>query len=167
VAVSLPAHAETPDCGSACVELYGGLPDITLGHPSFLIDSYKQGEAAGTPVVQFPISNTDPAEDFTVDLQTLVSALTGSVAVSASADQAYGDDAAYEIEYSPYGAVLLRRERAARGRDRAHRAGLPGPDRVHHHDQLQFLRSPATAAQLIAAAKQIEAVLGCAPRPFF
>jgi hypothetical protein len=104
LAATLPANAETPDCGSSCVELYGGLPGITLGSPSFLIDSFKQGDAAGTPIVLFNISNADPAEDFTVSEQTLVSTLFANGVVSTAVDQSFADDAAYEIQYSPYGA---------------------------------------------------------------
>jgi hypothetical protein len=104
VAATLPANAETPACGSSCVELYGGLPGITLGNPSYLIDSYKQGDIAGTPIIQFAISNADPAEDFTVDAQSLVSTLFANGVVSAAVDQSFADDAAYEIEYSPFGA---------------------------------------------------------------
>jgi hypothetical protein len=105
LAVTLPAKAETPECGSSCVELYGGLSGITLGSPGYLIDSYKQGDVAGTPIVQFAISNTEPAEDFTVDAQSLVSTLFANGVVSAAVDQSFADDAAYEIEYAPYGAA--------------------------------------------------------------
>ncbi len=94
LAVTLPAKAETPECGSSCVELYGGLSGITLGSPGYLIDSYKQGDVAGTPIVQFAISNTDPAEDFTVDAQSLVSTLFANGVVSAAVDQSFADDAA-------------------------------------------------------------------------
>jgi hypothetical protein len=104
MAAALPATAETPSCGSGCVELYGGLPATTLNNPSFLIDSYKQGQATGTPIVQFRISNVDPSEDFTVSDQALVSAFYAQNLVSAAVDQAYGDDAAYEVEFSPFGA---------------------------------------------------------------
>jgi hypothetical protein len=105
MAAALPATAETPSCGSGCVELYGGLPATTLNNPSFLIASYKQGVATGTPIIQFRISNTDPSEDFTVSDQALVSAFYAKNLVSAAVDQAYGDDAAYEVEYSPFGAL--------------------------------------------------------------
>jgi hypothetical protein len=103
IAAALPATAETPECGSSCVELYGGLPGTTLtNNPSFIINSYKQGQATGTPIVLFTASNTDPAQDFVVDYQGLVSAAKNLV--SAAVAQAYGNDAAYEFQYSPYGA---------------------------------------------------------------
>jgi hypothetical protein len=104
VAATHPANAETPECGQSCVELYGGLP-ATLNNPSYVIDSSKQGQATGTPIVQFPVSNADPAEDFTISDQGLVSAFYAVGQVSAAVDVHYGGDAAYEIEYSPYGAL--------------------------------------------------------------
>jgi hypothetical protein len=104
MAAALPATAETPSCGSGCVELYGGLPATTLNSPSFIIDSHLQGQASGTPIVLFRISNTDPAEDFVVDEQTVVSALYARNLVSAAMDKLYGGDAAYEVQYSPFGA---------------------------------------------------------------
>jgi hypothetical protein len=108
MAAALPANAETPSCGSSCVELYGGLPATTLNSPSFLISSLRQGQAIGTPIVLFRISNTDPSEDFTVSDQALVSAFYAQNLVSAAVDQAYGDDAAYEVEYTPFGASTGR-----------------------------------------------------------
>jgi hypothetical protein len=99
VAAAVPAHAETPECGQSCVELFSDV----FGS-SYLIDSYKQGQATGTPIVLFAASNTDPAEDFTVADQGLVSAFYAKNLVSAVVDQHYGGDTAYEIEYSPYGA---------------------------------------------------------------
>jgi hypothetical protein len=104
VAATHPANAETPECGQSCVELYGGLP-ATLNNPSYVIDSSKQGQATGTPIVQFPVSNADPAEDFTISDQGLVSAFYAVGQVSAAVDVHYGGDAAYEFEYSPYGAL--------------------------------------------------------------
>jgi hypothetical protein len=103
MAATLPANAETSACGSMCVDLYGGLP-TTLNHPNFLIDSYKQGLATGTPIILFGISNSDPAEDFTIGVPELVSAYYAQNRVSAAVDQLYGGDTAYEFQYSPYGA---------------------------------------------------------------
>jgi HYR domain len=104
VAAALPANAETAECGQSCVELFGGL-SATLNNPSYVIDSYKQGQATGTPIIQFPVSDADPSEDFTISDQGLVSAFYAKGQVSAAVDQHYGDDAAYELEYSPYGAL--------------------------------------------------------------
>ncbi|HTX28984.1 MAG TPA: HYR domain-containing protein [Streptosporangiaceae bacterium] len=103
MAVTLPAHAETPECGLACVDLYGGVP-AELGQASFLIEAYAQGQATGTPIVLSPVTNSDPGEDFTIDNQGPVSELFEAGLVSAGVDQHYGGDTAYELEYSPYGA---------------------------------------------------------------
>jgi HYR domain len=99
VAVTLPAHAETPECGQSCVELFSD----AFG-AGFLIDSNKQAQATGTPIILFAASNADPAEDFTIAGQGLVSAFYANGLVSAAVDQHYGGDAAYEVQYSPYGA---------------------------------------------------------------
>jgi hypothetical protein len=100
---TLPAHAETPACGPTCVDLYGGIP-AKLGYPSFLIDAYKQGQAAGTPIVLSAVSDIDPSEDFTISNEGLVSTFFAADLVSAAVNQHYGSDTAYEYEYSPYGA---------------------------------------------------------------
>jgi hypothetical protein len=58
MAATLPADAATPQCGHSCVDLYGGI-SATLGHPSFVIDAYQQGQAVGTPIIQSGATNTD------------------------------------------------------------------------------------------------------------
>ncbi len=65
---------------------------------------YKQGQSVGNAVILFTINNTDPAEDFTVGDQDPVSAYYDGGFVSAAVDQLYGDDIAFEIQYSPLGA---------------------------------------------------------------
>ena len=92
-------RAETAQCGQSCVELFSD----AFGS-SFLIDSYKQAQTTGTPVILFAASNADPAEDFTIAGQGLVSAFYANGLVSAAVDQHYGGDAAYEVQYSPFGA---------------------------------------------------------------
>jgi hypothetical protein len=83
------------------------------------MDSYKQGDVTGTPVILFRTSNSDPAEDFTTDQEGLVSAFFAANLVSASValhygcvdggtfgacdGQGQGDYFAYEFMYSPYG----------------------------------------------------------------
>jgi len=102
VAATLPANAETPSCGPGCFDLYGGVPAV-LGHPGFLIASYKLGQATGTPIVLFRVSNSDPAEDFTVQLSTVNDFFQAGL-VSAAVDVHYGGDTAFEIQYAPFGA---------------------------------------------------------------
>jgi hypothetical protein len=94
----LPANAATPSCGASCATTYGaeyGLP--------FVLDVLRQGEKVGQPIILFRTSNSDPAEDFTISDQGTVNDFYANGLVSAGLDQTYGTDAAYEVEYAPYG----------------------------------------------------------------
>jgi hypothetical protein len=117
------ASAATPSCGDNCVEFFSAeFP--TGGTPSFVLDTLKQGEKVGQPQILFRTSNTDPAEDYTVSDQGLVSDFFAAGLVSSSValhygglgclgtitpgatppcDVPYPDLPASEIEYSPYG----------------------------------------------------------------
>jgi len=116
------ANAATPSCGSGCVDVFSHQFG-TFADPGFVMDSYKQGDVAGTPVILFRTSNADPAEDFTVDSEGLVSEFYAANLVSSAVALNYGcttavfgtcdgtdatgeastDDYAYEFMYSPYG----------------------------------------------------------------
>jgi hypothetical protein len=114
-AAALPAMAATPSCGTSCVDVFSSNFG-TSTHPGFVLDAFKQGQKAGTPVILFRTSNTDPAEDFTVSTQGLVSDFYKAGLVSSQVALHYGcvptkkhpcsgtDDEAYELEYAPYGA---------------------------------------------------------------
>jgi hypothetical protein len=110
------AFAATPECGHGCIDIY----NPQLG-PEFLIDSYKQGQATGTPVILFQSSNDDPALDFTPTDQGTVADFYQAGLVTAAFALHFGCDAgvtfatcslgadqfnfpALEIQYSPYGA---------------------------------------------------------------
>jgi hypothetical protein len=67
------------------------------------MDSFKQGDAAGTPVILFRTSNSDPAEDFTVSNEGLVSQFYALGLVSPEVELHYLNNYAYEFMYSPYG----------------------------------------------------------------
>jgi hypothetical protein len=113
------ANAATPSCGSTCIDIFSyQFGDFAA--PNFVMDSYKQGDVAGTPVILFRTSNADPAEDFTVDDQGLVSEFFAAGLVSAAVALHYGctdaiftacsdttgvgaDYEAYEFMYSPFG----------------------------------------------------------------
>lgn len=120
------AHAATPSCGDSCIDVFSGqFGDPLTGHPGFLLDSYKQGVATGTPLILFRESNSDPAQDFVLENQGtvadfyqagLVSAATalhyGCVAGTPGfATCLYGRDGgsanlpAFEAEYDPFGAA--------------------------------------------------------------
>src|SRR5580692_2764839 len=66
------AGAATPACEDNCLDLFsntfGTYPD-----PGFLLDVLRQGEKIDQPVILFRVSNTDPAEDFTLAFQGFVS----------------------------------------------------------------------------------------------
>jgi len=128
------AHAATPSCGSACVDVFsdqfsGG---IDTGHPGFLMDSFKQGIATGTSVILFQESNHDPALDFVFENQGTVADFFAAGLVGATTalhygciagtsafptcifakDQSHDADAddnanldAFEVEYAPFGAA--------------------------------------------------------------
>jgi hypothetical protein len=111
------ANAASPSCGGGCIDVFSHQFG-TFANPQFVMDSYKQGDAAGTPVILFRTSNADPAEDFTVDDEGLLSEFYAANLVSSGVALQYGcttavfgscagtgrgDYWAYEFMYSPYG----------------------------------------------------------------
>ena len=113
------ANAATPSCGSGCIDVFSHQFG-TFASPNFVMDSYKQGDVAGTPVILFRQSNSDPAEDFTVDQEGLTSQFLAAGLVSSALALHYGcttavfgscsgtggvgvNDYAYEFMYTPYG----------------------------------------------------------------
>ena len=112
------AHAATPSCGSSCIDVFSDqFGDAATGHPAFLMDSYRQGTATGTPLILFRESNSDPAEDFVIENEGKVSDFYAAGLVGAATALHYGCEApgfpdcvtgfdlnAYEVEYSPFGA---------------------------------------------------------------
>jgi hypothetical protein len=113
------ASAETPSCGPNCVDLFNFGTGSTYQNPSYLLDSYKQGQATGTPAILFATNNTDPAQDFTFQSPESVSDWVQAGLASPLVGLHFGcyqlenydqctagdvDDWAAEIEYSPFGA---------------------------------------------------------------
>ena len=115
------AHAATPSCGKNCVDIFSHQFG-DFANPQFVMDSFKQGDVAGTPIILFRTSNADPAEDFTVDQEGLTSEFLAAGLVSSALALHYGcttavfgadactgangtgvDDYAYEFMYTPYG----------------------------------------------------------------
>src|SRR6202522_296837 len=88
------ASAATPSCGNSCIDIFSHQFG-TFANPQFVMDSFKQGDVAGTPVILFRTSNSDPAEDFTVDNQGLVSEFYALGLVSPQVDLQYLNDYAY------------------------------------------------------------------------
>jgi len=103
------ANAATPSCGKYCIDIFNH--DFgTHAHPNFVQDTYRQVEKVGTPQILFRVANFDPAEDYTFSYQGLVSDFYAAGLVSAELNLHYGggatgfpDDAAFELQYSPYG----------------------------------------------------------------
>jgi hypothetical protein len=110
---AISASAATPSCGFGCVDIFNH--DFgTHKTPNFVLDTLRQGEKVGQPQILFRVANSDPAEDYTFSYQGLVSDFYAAKLVSAAVDLHYGggatlgkgkfpDDAAFEIQYSPYG----------------------------------------------------------------
>ncbi len=110
---TLSANAATPSCGRFCVDIFSR--DFgTHATPNFVLDTLRQGEKVGQPQILFRTANFDPAEDYTFSYQGLVSDFFAAGLVSAAVNLHYGggatlgtgtfpDDAAFEIQYSPYG----------------------------------------------------------------
>jgi hypothetical protein len=116
------ANAASPSCGGGCIDIFSHQFG-TFQDPQFVMDAYKQGDVTGTPVILFRTSNSDPAEDFTVDNEGLVSEFYAANLVSSAVALHYGcttavfgscilnpttgavspDDYAYEFMYTPYG----------------------------------------------------------------
>ena len=113
VAGAVSASAATPSCGFSCIEVFSH--NFGTHHqPNFILDTLRQGEKVGQPQILFRVSNSDPAEDYTISYQGLVSDFFAAGLVSAAVDLHYGsnlpnandgfpDDFAYEIQYAPFG----------------------------------------------------------------
>jgi hypothetical protein len=107
------AHAATPSAGPSAIDIFSR--DFgTHAHPNFTLDTLRQGEKVGQPQILFRTANFDPALDYTVSYQGLVSDFYAANLVSAEVDLHYGggatlgkgtfpDDAAFEVQYDPYG----------------------------------------------------------------
>jgi hypothetical protein len=107
---AMSANAATPSCGATCVDIFNH--DFgTHAHPNFVLDTLRQGEKVGQPQILFRVANFDPAEDYTFSYQGTVADFFAAGLVSAAVNLHYGngsvtaghDDAAFEIQYSPYG----------------------------------------------------------------
>ena len=96
---TMTASAATPNCGSSCTNIFS-----QKYGPQYLVDVYQAKSAAGTPVILFQASNSDPAEDFVVvDEGDVHSFYHRYGLVSAAFAKTYSADEAYEVQYEPYG----------------------------------------------------------------
>jgi hypothetical protein len=122
-ATATAANAATPSCGNSCINIFSR-EFGTHANPAFVVDVLRQGEKVGQPIILFRTSNADPAEDFTISFQGLVSDFFAAGLVSSAVALHYGggvgcnpatpataaatcdgfaDDPAFEIEYAPFG----------------------------------------------------------------
>jgi hypothetical protein len=96
---TMTASAATPNCGANCTNIFS-----QKYGPQYLVDVFQAKSAAGTPVILFQASNSDPAEDFvTVDEGTVNNFYRHYGLVSAAFAKTYRADEAYEVQYEPYG----------------------------------------------------------------
>src|SRR5713226_3792487 len=108
------AGAATPSCGFSCIDVFSR--QFGTHHtPNYVMDVWRQGAKVGQPIILFRTSNSDPAEDFTLGFQGLVSDFFQAGLVSSAVNLHYGggvgaggpngfpDEPAFELEYSPYG----------------------------------------------------------------
>jgi hypothetical protein len=103
------ASAATPSCGPTCINLFSHQFG-SFRSPNFTVDVLRQGEHVGQPIILFRQANFDPALDWTVAFQGLVSDFLAAGLVSTSVALHYGgiaagstDDPAFENEYAPFG----------------------------------------------------------------
>jgi hypothetical protein len=87
-------------CGSFCNDLY-----LSEYGTKFVASVYKESVRIDTPVIMFAANTTDPGQDLTINTKATLRQfyLAGLVAMAIA--QRYGADKAYEIEYTPGGAV--------------------------------------------------------------
>ena len=115
------ASAATPSCGGSCINWFSR--DFGTHHsPNFVLDVLRQGEKVGQPIILFRVSNSDPAEDFTISQQGTVADFNAAGLVGNAVALRYGglgcavwnsttqtcttkypNFDAYEIQYSPFG----------------------------------------------------------------
>jgi hypothetical protein len=93
------ANAATPSCGTSCVELYSA-----NGGSGAVVDVYKAKAKVGQKIILWSLNNTDKAEDFTASAQGTVYSFYEAGLASAALNLHYGNDWAFELDYSPYGA---------------------------------------------------------------
>ncbi len=89
IAAAGTANAATPSCGYKCVDVFSRAFG-SHNKPGFVLDVLRQGNKVGQPVILFRAANNDPAEDFTVENQGLVSDFETAGLVSKTEALHYG-----------------------------------------------------------------------------
>ena len=89
---AVSASAATPSSGFSSIEVFS--PIFGTHHqPTFVLDMLRQGEKVGQPHILFRVTNNDPAEDFTISYQGLVSDFFAAGLVTSAVDLHYGGGA--------------------------------------------------------------------------
>ena len=83
------ASAATPSCGPACVNTFS-YQFGTHHSPNYVVDTYRQGQKVGQPIILFRAADYDPAEDFTVDIEGTVADFYAAGLVDAETALHYG-----------------------------------------------------------------------------
>ncbi len=99
---TMSAAAATPSCGHRCIDVFSRQFG-THHQPNYVLDVWRQGARVGQPIILFRSSNSDPAQDFDISDQGKVSDFKAADLVSAAVNLHYANQAAFELEYAPYG----------------------------------------------------------------
>src|SRR5260370_35562582 len=98
---AMSASAATPSCNFSCVDIFSRVFG-THHHPGFALDVWRQGARTGQPIILFRTSNMEPAEDFTVAFQALVSHFNAARMVSNAVDLHYASGATSFRDGAPW-----------------------------------------------------------------
>jgi len=123
ITVAGTAGAATPSCGGGCLNVFSHKFG-TYHKANFVLDVFQQGAKTGQPIILYRTSNSDPAEDFTIEDNGPVSNFYAAGLVSSTVALHYGctphttisgpngpiqcsstsvDETAFELEYAPLG----------------------------------------------------------------
>ncbi len=92
------AGAATPPCGPGCIA-----PFTQEFGPRFVLDVFRARARVGQPIILFPASTHDGAQDFSYSFQGTVDDLDRASLVSPAMALHYEGLPAFELEYTPYG----------------------------------------------------------------
>ncbi len=92
------AGAATPPCGPGCIA-----PFTQEFGPRFVLDVFRARARVGQPIILFPASTHDGAQDFSYSFQGTVDDLDRASLVSPAMALHYAGLPAFELEYTPYG----------------------------------------------------------------
>jgi hypothetical protein len=105
MAGAVPANAETPQCGQACVDFF------PLSNPQLILDDPGAANNSGAPIATSTASTANEGQDFQISSESPVSDYVQAGIVSAAVGDYYGggnpgapDDEAFELEFAPFGA---------------------------------------------------------------